>query len=208
MNTKIKNEFDGPNKDAENWWLSESSESDEAPSSSRPKTLKISHVQEDEFFDEGLDEKDELWVAKQRQGRVSDAILSCPGCFTMLTADCQQHQHHHNQYRAMLVVNCEVDDKYALKETRSSSNKDRTRKSKPTEEQQKSVEAEDAAKGAAGPGNDKMIRSNHGSQGIPNCLEDSTELFYAVRCAVCRTEVGVRDSDEVYHFFHVFPSNA
>jgi hypothetical protein len=34
------------------------------------------------------------------------------------------------------------------------------------------------------------------------------EQFHPVTCEVCGTEVGVRDADEVYHFFHVFPSNA
>jgi len=33
------------------------------------------------------------------------------------------------------------------------------------------------------------------------------ELFTLVTCAVCETEVGVIDSESVYHFYNVLPSN-
>lgn len=36
----------------------------------------------------------------------------------------------------------------------------------------------------------------------------SDEKFHPVACATCGTDVGVVDAKEVYHFFHVFPSNA
>ena len=35
--------------------------------------------EEDVLYSEGEDERDELWAQQQRQGRHSDAILSCPG---------------------------------------------------------------------------------------------------------------------------------
>lgn len=54
------------------------------------------------------DDADAAWAERQRGGRVSDAVLSCPGCFTMLCLDCQKHDKYHNQYRAMFVVNCQV----------------------------------------------------------------------------------------------------
>lgn len=59
-----------------------------------------------EFFDPESDEKDAAWVAKQRQGRKSDAILSCPCCLTTLCIDCQQHADLEGQFRAMFVMNC------------------------------------------------------------------------------------------------------
>jgi hypothetical protein len=34
---------------------------------------------------------------QQRSGRTTDAILSCPGCFTTLCIDCQQHELYHTQ---------------------------------------------------------------------------------------------------------------
>ena len=32
------------------------------------------------------------------------------------------------------------------------------------------------------------------------------EPFQSVLCAVCGEQVGVRDTDEVYHFYNVIPS--
>ena len=34
------------------------------------------------------------------------------------------------------------------------------------------------------------------------------DVYQPVRCATCNTQVGVQDSDEVYHFVHVVASNA
>lgn len=47
-------------------------------------------------------------MAKRRQGRQSDAVLSCPCCFITVCLDCQQHEVYQNQYRAMFVANCRV----------------------------------------------------------------------------------------------------
>ncbi|KAL2613625.1 hypothetical protein R1flu_025317 [Riccia fluitans] len=38
----------------------------------------------------------------------------------------------------------------------------------------------------------------------PNAPED--EVFKPVRCVVCDTEVGLQDSDEIFHFHNVIPS--
>ncbi|KAL3502289.1 hypothetical protein ACH5RR_036738 [Cinchona calisaya] len=61
-----------------------------------------------EFYDPNLDEKDELWVQKKRKGHTSDAVLSCPACFTTLCLDCQRHEKYLTQYRAVFVVNCKI----------------------------------------------------------------------------------------------------
>jgi|SaaInlStandDraft_6_1057023.scaffolds.fasta_scaffold34172_1 hypothetical protein len=37
------------------------------------------------------------------------SALSCPGCFSILTLDCQRHVDYHNQFRAMFVRNCRVN---------------------------------------------------------------------------------------------------
>lgn len=60
---------------------------------------------EAEFYDRDLDDKDEAWVARQRGGRRSDAILSCPGCLTTVCIDCQQHAEKEGQFRAMFCIN-------------------------------------------------------------------------------------------------------
>ena len=120
----------------------------------------------DPLYDPELDDKDAAWVAKQRSGHASDAILSCPGCFTTLCLDCQQHEQYHNQFRAVSAYNVVVD------------------KNQPV----------DPAAGGGGKG--RRAKKAKASQ------------YFKVVCAVCDTEVGAFDDDEVYHFFHVFPSNA
>lgn len=59
-----------------------------------------------EFYDAIADERNAKWVASLRRGAKSDAILSCPLCFTTLCVDCQQHAYYENQFRAMFVMNC------------------------------------------------------------------------------------------------------
>lgn len=61
-----------------------------------------------EFYDPHLDDKDELWVQKRRKSHFSDAILSCPACFTTLCLECQRHEKYVTQYRAIFVVNCKI----------------------------------------------------------------------------------------------------
>lgn len=58
-----------------------------------------------EFYDPDLDDKDAAWVRRQRGGRRSDAILSCPGCLTTVCLDCQQHANEEGQFRAMFCTN-------------------------------------------------------------------------------------------------------
>lgn len=43
------------------------------------------------FYDPDLDDKDEVWVQKRRKGRSSDAVLSCPACFTTLCLESQRY---------------------------------------------------------------------------------------------------------------------
>ncbi|KAJ0095048.1 hypothetical protein Patl1_16391 [Pistacia atlantica] len=69
---------------------------------------EIDYSVKPEFYDSGADDKDELWVQKQRKGRDSDAVLSCPACFTTLCLQCQRHEKYVTQYRAVFVVNCEI----------------------------------------------------------------------------------------------------
>lgn len=51
---------------------------------------EIDYSVEPEFYDPDLDDVDERWVDRQRKGRTSDAVLSCPACFTTLCLDCQR----------------------------------------------------------------------------------------------------------------------
>ncbi|KAI8344755.1 E2F-associated phosphoprotein-domain-containing protein [Chlamydoabsidia padenii] len=74
------------------------------------------------LYDPLGDEKDEAWVAEQinktapkgsRKDQVArtDAILSCPMCFSPLCYSCQRHENYSNQFRAMFVTNCKVNKK-------------------------------------------------------------------------------------------------
>lgn len=71
---------------------------------------EIDYSSKPEFYDPKLDEKEELWAQKQRRGRASDAVLTCPACFTTLCLDCQRHEKYVTQYRAMFVVNCRIKE--------------------------------------------------------------------------------------------------
>ena len=67
-----------------------------------------------EFYDPNLDDKDQLWIQKKRKGQYSDAVLSCPACFTTLCLECQRyvgqvHERLHlvNTHITKLLTNCE-----------------------------------------------------------------------------------------------------
>ncbi|KAI3976411.1 hypothetical protein MKX01_008269 [Papaver californicum] len=69
---------------------------------------EIDYSVKPEFYDPKLDNKDEVWVQKERKGRDSDAVLTCPACFTTLCLECQRHEKYLTQYRAVFVVNCKI----------------------------------------------------------------------------------------------------
>ncbi|KAF4677593.1 hypothetical protein FOL47_000548 [Perkinsus chesapeaki] len=81
----------------------------------------------DDLYDPDMDDKDEEFVkqfthvgesaaeepgsgSRRRKVRHSDAVLSCPQCFTQICYVCQQHARYSNQYRALEVRNCTVDE--------------------------------------------------------------------------------------------------
>ncbi|XP_054823692.1 uncharacterized protein LOC129321809 isoform X2 [Prosopis cineraria] len=88
----------------------------ESPTSSQ-KTVsddEIDYSIKPEFYDSDLDLKDELWVQKKRRGHDSDAVLSCPACFTILCLECQRHEKYVTQYRAVFVINIKVENNRVL----------------------------------------------------------------------------------------------
>ncbi|KAL2945953.1 hypothetical protein AAZX31_U017800 [Glycine max] len=70
-----------------------------------------------------LDDNDEKWIDKKRHGHDSDAVLSCPACFTTLCLECQRHEKYLTQYRAVFVVNCKIGNDKVLKQNTSRSRK-------------------------------------------------------------------------------------
>ena len=121
--------------------------------------------------------------------RYSDAILSCPCCFTTVCMDCQQHVQYKNQYRAMFVMNIEVhwDTLYSY-----------------DDDQQQLV-----PKQAHPPGQKRSEMSspqdpsNEQSQRIQQDNNDeSKDVYYSVHCIQCKTQVAALCMhDQIYHFF-------
>ncbi|KAI9282106.1 E2F-associated phosphoprotein-domain-containing protein [Umbelopsis sp. AD052] len=86
------------------------------------------------------DDTNEDWVAEQlraiapsEKGRKSkgsmaktDAILTCPLCFTPVCLSCQRHDLYPNQYRAMFVTNCRPNfaERFRYKEPEGGSGDD------------------------------------------------------------------------------------
>ncbi|KAL6069198.1 E2F-associated phosphoprotein [Balamuthia mandrillaris] len=64
--------------------------------------------------DQSQKDRDEyLYLTRRRE---TDAVLSCPCCFSALCFDCQQHTTYKNQYRAMFVTeDCTVDKTKVLR---------------------------------------------------------------------------------------------
>ena len=68
------------------------------------------------LFDPREDERNEAWMASRfkREGSQSDAVLSCPHCFTQVSYYNQQHSKYKLQYRATRPANCRVDYQQAI----------------------------------------------------------------------------------------------
>ena len=132
-----------------------------------------------------------------------------PGCFNTLTVACQQHTKYHNQFRAMLVMNCSVDKSRVMQPVgppgkQGGGNQQERRQHHQHTQQQaggERVPAPAAAAAQQGEGADAAASAQQQEA-------EAVERFWPVSCATCGTEVGVMDGEEVYHFFHVFPSTA
>ncbi|OBZ87927.1 E2F-associated phosphoprotein [Choanephora cucurbitarum] len=78
------------------------------------------------LYDPDMDDRDEAWVLKQIDQDASndkptdqktDAILTCPMCFSTLCYSCQRHERYADQFRAMFVRNCHTvpGERYKMK---------------------------------------------------------------------------------------------
>ena len=112
----------------------------------------------------------------------SSAVLSCPACFIVVCIDCQQHWEYKHQFRAMFVMNCQVDTSSSLKFPLSK------------KEQRKQAHLK------------KKKGNNQDAQISTTDQED--EVFKAVKCVQCSTQVAVYDSEEIYHFYNVLASQS
>ncbi|KAJ8662233.1 hypothetical protein O0I10_001926 [Lichtheimia ornata] len=65
------------------------------------------------LYDPSMDDQDEAWILNQikkagGKEAQTDAVLTCPMCFSPLSYNCQRHERYTNQYRAMFVTNCRI----------------------------------------------------------------------------------------------------
>jgi len=137
--------------------------------------------------DQLYDEEEDVTLEKEVAGltgreRVGEVRLSCPCCFALLCTDCQRHAIYKTQWRAMFVTEkCIVD-----------------------EGADQLVPNPAAAKESSSSG-DKGGQFDDAPSEADETAEDS-DAVKPVKCGSCAAQVGVLDSDEVYHFFGVIPS--
>ena len=61
-----------------------------------------------------IDPDSRITISERPRKHQTDAELNCPACFTLLCVDCQRHVEYENQFRAMFVKNCRVDEETVL----------------------------------------------------------------------------------------------
>ncbi|KAK9767595.1 hypothetical protein K7432_002482 [Basidiobolus ranarum] len=107
--------------DSEGWETDGDNDMDAEEKEKKKKEKKLKSTDEDLLYDPTMDDKDEIWVTsrtvvnaprdemgQKSKVRPTDAVLTCPLCWTPLCYDCQKHEKFTNQFRAMFVENCKV----------------------------------------------------------------------------------------------------
>ncbi|KAL2919528.1 hypothetical protein HK105_201175 [Polyrhizophydium stewartii] len=132
----------------------------------------------DELYDENADDLDEQWMSRRHDETKTDAVLSCPLCFTPVCYDCQQHELYSTQFRAMFAENCHVVHNEILRYGVQPKKPQRGRS---------------AGKAKSSIGDPADGATGHRPQ----------DVYHPVRCDTCDCEIAVFDHEEVYHFFNV-----
>ena len=96
-----------------------------------------------------------------------------------------RHEKYKNQYRAMFVMNCHVNKEQQLRFPETADKRRKRQKKGPSNE----TDPESFDTGL--------------TQG-----SSSDDKYNPVTCTQCHTEVGVYDTDEVFHFFNVLASHS
>jgi hypothetical protein len=168
------------------------------------------------FYDPRADEEDEQWVRQRRRQQrrrersgtdssapsegenelpggsvgtpASDAILSCPLCFTTVCNQCQRHTEYANQFRAVDAFGVLVDSPASVASSSLAS-----------------AAVQDASNGVPDASEAGQHAGEH--KGKRRRVDDGATEGSAcrpVRCADCHTEIGAFDPrEEIFHFFHV-----
>ncbi|CAK0879085.1 unnamed protein product [Prorocentrum cordatum] len=89
-----------------------------SPAEGSEKTSRAEAVAQlgaDPLHDPSADDDDQRWVIERLMQpdlsnvRTTAAVLNCPGCFTPVCYQCQEHERFARQWRAIEVRNCTVD---------------------------------------------------------------------------------------------------
>lgn len=141
---------------------------------------------------EGKDVKSTATNSSQavQKPRNSDAVLSCPCCFRILSLDTQKHHKYPNQFRAMFVMGISVDWQHLLKYDSKVQGLVRwyPTGTKPTTDTEAT----------------QIVAPDHNRHS--NSFSDDP-IYYAVSCANCQTMVAALDmTDECYHFYDCLAS--
>jgi len=149
-------------------------------------------------------------TVKMLKPRNSDAVLSCPCCFTIVCMDCQQHERYENQYRAMFVQNIAVRWDLTLQYD------SQARMLVATTAEAAAGASSDISRSSGTHGETKEgLTDNTGTTTTTTKVDDDEDgqaetqtVYYTVCCANCQTQVAVLDmTEEVYHFSNCLVSS-
>ncbi|RZC63953.1 hypothetical protein C5167_025693 [Papaver somniferum] len=141
-------------------------------------------------YDTKLDNKDELWVHMERKGRDdSDAVLTCPACFSTLCVECQR------AFRLSLSVGLGVK-MFASREDMESTSRYTELYSSPTERSRLIKFCDQVIKNQR-----PVITSGRDGGGIDEVGASTKETFQPVWCIVLQPEANVRGSSKTSGLF-------
>jgi E2F-associated phosphoprotein len=147
-----------------------------------------------------------------KKAKNSDAVLSCPCCFTTVCMDCQRHERFQNQYRAMFVMNILVqwDNLLAYNnvtkrlEPASATTTTATATATATARTTTTMTNSSITTLQSG----KQHKSHAAAAAAADTDTDDDIIYHAVCCANCQTQVAALDmTEEVYHFFGCIASS-
>ena len=160
-----------------------------------PETVQVRNAAQNSS-NRNTEETKRLQALKPRH---SDAVLSCPCCFEIVCMDCQQHDRHANQFRAMFVMNVAVHWDHVLTYDTAVQGLVRV-----TDHGgaggASTVDSHTNASNQIPPESGSSDSSNANRNKVE--IQKDAEYYYQTVCANCQTQVAALDmTDEVYHFY-------
>eukprot|EP01012_Entosiphon_sulcatum_P003912 TRINITY_DN11414_c0_g1_i2.p1 TRINITY_DN11414_c0_g1~~TRINITY_DN11414_c0_g1_i2.p1 ORF type:complete len:227 (+),score=44.78 TRINITY_DN11414_c0_g1_i2:83-763(+) len=163
-------------------------------------------MEPDELYDPDSDEENDRWVQRyvyqssirKEELRSSDALLSCPCCFTAVCLDCVKLDDTANQWRAIEAINVNIDSTqpYLYQERRKPAMPGR----RVTEEEEESS-SDDEELGVEN--KTDALKPIVATDGVP-----PEDVYYKVHCSICNVQVAYVDGNDIFHFWNVFPSSS